>query len=422
MPNIKTSIKAPMSAEYPASLPTEIWLSIIEQIPEVRTLNNLRRVSSRLYAIATPAAFTNLDLPDTVRGLKALREISQTPIVSRAVKTLKLVLVGPRDDHHRYIRGGITSGYKKKPVATMFLGVASHFPALQTLDIRVGRNVGQFVHANPVVGELMLVNATLHTTPPARLRALKLSGLTLFPHFAVWSEATAATLQALMSLELNFGLQTDPEIMDRMQVWDGAFAGPSSIVPLLQPWRRSGQWSLTHMILSASKECPAYHAFQSMHNTMFPNLVSLRIKHMVFRFPDPPTLPTEPGTLEEFIMRHTTLQALALDDCMLQTDSDANPRPYRSWAALCSQFSRALPHLVALSIYRHDFYPRPHDFICRRFPLGYASALGDVFDRSVFCDPAAAGRDVEALQVLEQEVRSRAERCRASLAECALHI
>ena len=95
-----------MSADYTVSLPTEIWLRIIEHVPEVRTLNNLRRVSSRLYAIATPAAFTNLDLPDTERGLQALREIGQTPIISRAVKTLKLVFVGPRDDHLRWIRGG----------------------------------------------------------------------------------------------------------------------------------------------------------------------------------------------------------------------------------------------------------------------------------------------------------------------------
>ena len=95
-----------MAADYPTSLPTEIWLRIIEHVPEVRTLNNLRRVSSRLYAIATPAAFTNLDLPDTQKGLQALREISQTPIISRAVRKLKLVFIGPRDDHSRWIRGG----------------------------------------------------------------------------------------------------------------------------------------------------------------------------------------------------------------------------------------------------------------------------------------------------------------------------
>ena len=96
------------SAGHCASLPTELWLRIIEHIPDVPTLNNLRRVSSRLYAMATPAVFTNLELRDTQKGLRALREISQTPLIARAVKTLQLVFTGPRDrnDHSRWIRGG----------------------------------------------------------------------------------------------------------------------------------------------------------------------------------------------------------------------------------------------------------------------------------------------------------------------------
>lgn len=95
------------SINYSITLPTEIWLSIIARIPDDRTLNNLRQVSSRLYAIATPAIFKNLDLPDTSKGLKVMREISQTPTIACAVKKLRLAFLGPRDGGpSRSIRGG----------------------------------------------------------------------------------------------------------------------------------------------------------------------------------------------------------------------------------------------------------------------------------------------------------------------------
>lgn len=46
----------------------------------------------------------------------------------------------------------------------MLLGASSHFPRLETLTLEIGPTVGRSVHANLVVGELMLVNASVHTS------------------------------------------------------------------------------------------------------------------------------------------------------------------------------------------------------------------------------------------------------------------
>ena len=303
----------------------------------------------------------------------------------------------------------------------MFPGVSPLFPGLETFALEIGPNVGQFVHADPVVGELMLLNATIHTAPPARLRALVLAGLTLWPAFSAWSDPTAATLQALASLELHFGFQADQGIVHRMRAWDRAFTGPSSIGPPREPARELGQWSLTHLVLSTSKEGRRYSAFPGMHDASFPNLVSLRISHMVFRHPDPPVPPTAPGTLEAFITRHPTLRTLVLDDCMLQKDNVGGA--YRPWAALCRALSQILTSLVHLSVYRHDVHAAAgmHDgagvlvCLCGDFPIGYASAPRGVFERSeIFYDPATAVRDMEALEALKDRVRDRAGRCCAS--------
>ncbi|KAF7984613.1 hypothetical protein HWV62_12821 [Athelia sp. TMB] len=386
------------SINYSISLPTEIWLSIIARIPDDRTLNNLRRVSSRLYAIATPATFKNLDLPDTPKGLKVMRGISQTPSIACAVKKLRLAFLGPRDGGpSRSIRGGTAS---------------SHFPRLETLTLEIGPTVGRSVHANLVVGELMLVNASVHT---ARLRDMRLTGLTIWPTFSVWSDATAAALQALKSLTLHFGFRANAEIVHQMRVWDGAFTDASTIGPARAP-RVLGQWRLTHLVLSASNEGPAYSPCRGMHDASFPNLVSLRISWMVFRHPDPPLPPTAPGALEAFIVRHPNLRALAIHDCRLQKDDAGGA--FRSWATMCRALSRVLTSLVCLSTFRYDEHAAAgmHDGAgalvcpCWEFPIGYASVSHGMFERSVFYDPTTAVQDMEALEVLQQVVRHRARR------------
>ena len=301
----------------------------------------------------------------------------------------------------------------------MFPGVSSHFPDLRKLEITVGHNVGQFVHANPVVGELMLINATIYTTFRAspHMRAMTLSGLTLFPRFSVWSDWAVAALWSLTSLELNFGYPSDPAILRQIRswTWDKTFPGPSSMRPLPERAHIFSQWRLYHLVLSASKEEPAYHAFERMHEVSFPNLIKLRIKNMVFRHPDPPLPPTAPGALEAFVTRHPNLRTLVLDDCMLQKDDAGGV--YRHWAALCRSLSQALTCLIHLSVHRHDMHAAAgtHDGAgalecpCWEFPIGYASAPRGVFERSVFYDPATALRDMEALLALEKAIWDRVE-------------
>ena len=295
----------------------------------------------------------------------------------------------------------------------MFPGVSSHFPVLQKLDIDlVGRTVGRGVHSNPFVGEIMLIDSSICTAPPARLRAMTLSGLTLFPRFSVWSDPTAATLRSLTALELRFGVQSDPETIRQIRSWDKSSYGRSLIGPRPTPARSLGQWRLTHLVLSATKEVPAYHAFQRLHEASFPNLVSLRIKTMVFRYPDPPSPPTAPGALEDFIMRHATLRTLALDDCAVQ--ADWNRSSHRSWAALCGRMAQGLPHLVDLSLH---IAPDLDWTLRAAFTSGYChGAPGDRFERNSVHDLEVAWRDIEAVQSLERAVRDRAE---ALLAEAS---
>ncbi|KZP26908.1 hypothetical protein FIBSPDRAFT_1002366 [Athelia psychrophila] len=379
---------------HPPSLPTELWLKIIEQIPARRDVASLRAVSKRLCTISTPMSFHKITLEDTREGLNALREIIPALNISGSIQSLVLGVGCRLDPSSRWERG-----------------------ALRKVEIQLGFNACQVMHPNNIVGELIVINSFLNTPPPSPLEALTLFGLAVFPRFSIWSDSTATTLRSLTTLELNFHTVRDPDIISLFDrcIKGRGFAGPAQLVPL--PARKAGNWKLTHLTMRVTQEAAFYRPCD-LAETTFPNLVSLRIHKMVFRFPPDPTSPLHPGALEDFVARHARLRTLVLDDCAVQMSR--NLQPHRTWAALCSRLAEALVDLVELSIYMHYPFAGQRDGRGEatqdpaEWPLGYAKVqLGwfgsDMFERSSFYSPAAVARDRAAVRALEQAVQDRAE-------------
>lgn len=121
------------------------------------------------------------------------------------------------------------------PVASMFSGVPSHFPFLQRLDILLEHSAGQFIHQNRMIGELILINSSMHTQPATRLKHLTITGLTLFPYFPTWTDSTASTLESLASLGLHFTCKENFQTVDAYSLWaerDGGLVSATTITRL----------------------------------------------------------------------------------------------------------------------------------------------------------------------------------------------
>lgn len=107
----------------------------------------------------------------------------------------------------------------------------SRFSALRKLKIKMGRNACRpGMHSNNIMGEIIVINKSIHTRFPSHLDTLTLSGLTLFPCLSVWSDSTATTLKSLRTLELNFVFEGDERVMIQyLQLIDSkGFTGPKS--------------------------------------------------------------------------------------------------------------------------------------------------------------------------------------------------
>lgn len=266
------------------------------------------------------------------------------------------------------------------------------------------RGAGRAMHSSFIEGQVALINSIVNSWSARPLNSLALTGLAFFPGFSFWDDTVAVALKSLISLELKFGLEG---YMNQ----DGALVGSEESLRYFHRTRpdplldlRHQEWNLTHLTLIARMEKLSYEPFDfAAHN--FPNLISLHIKKMVFRFPAPPTSPLHPSTLEDFIIRHDRLQILSLDTCAMQMKSAG---PCRDWATLCNRISQALVNLVQLSIYRWSprsvDEPETLDQHPNRVPTGWVLgySLTGMYSgqlrNATIRDPMVADRDHAALQ------------------------
>ena len=234
----------------------------------------------------------------------------------------------------------------------------------------------------------------------------------------------AKVFASLISLDLRFVFEDDEhDIADYPSYSNSVpFPGGGVYHPSDFPRRTSTDtWKLTHLKLGSALEVAYFEplAFSQLH---CPNLKSLVIEKMTFRSPTAPAPVDAAGSLENFIIRHPSLQRLALKNCTICYRRGGGQR---HWSTIYDEIARKLTQLIEISI---EFGPLEPDWYgnedegpeawledgqeVQNLTLGYCEPeLGGSFNekilREYIYDPQAVERDGAALRRLRAIVEER---------------
>lgn len=319
------------------------------------------------------------------------------------------------------LHAGLASINRPYPEALEFAGITSQFSSLTHIKISFHETLGSCLpHNNLILGEAMLTNYMISNPQhhSSQMTSLALSGILAFPGFLIRSDSAADALASLTHLDIHFNYIDDERMISKFRSLANArrlasidIYFPSSIKPRVNP----PPWKLTHLTLTAAAELVYFQPID-FGALQLPNLTVLVVENMTLR-----TSPTD--SLEDFIVRHTTVRKLVLRDCML-----VHTRRY--WSEVYDRISSALARLVDLSV---GFGPPHREWvngarvgpswfgldevtpIKEGFTLGYCymgslDARDDFkFVRDFVFDPAAVVRDGAALKRLQAKVEERAQ-------------
>ncbi|KAF7976670.1 hypothetical protein HWV62_6017 [Athelia sp. TMB] len=344
-------------------LPVELREHILRPLPS-HDLVNVRTAGNRaLYELATPMAFRAIRIGNDTRGLEVFRAVVNHRIAS-LVQEVHVDISQPKTVTTsgalgRYLSPAaspliihchpvdFTSMQETYPKGTMFASIASHFPSLSHLKISFGADLACSVpQAERLSGQAMLMDLILSNPQcrPSRLTSLTLHTM-VFPWATFSSLLAMNTLSSLTHLDVHFN-----DIPAGRIPADCMSSCPQSI----RHRADSPPWRLRHLKLTATVESIHFTPidFTLLH---FPYLETLFIENMTFRTPSANVLTPakNPGAMEDFIIRHSTLRSLTLKDCMLV-------HTRRPWAAVYDRIFSALTLLTELSV---DFGPPRREWI-----------------------------------------------------------
>ncbi|KAF7978218.1 hypothetical protein HWV62_1210 [Athelia sp. TMB] len=326
-------------------LPVELREHILGPLPS-HDLVNVRTAGNRaLYELATPMAFRAIRIGNDARGLEVFRAVVNHRIASM-VQEVHIDISQPKT----VTKSGaldFTSMQEAYPKGTMFANIASHFPSLSHLKISFGQDLACSVpQTERLAAQAMLMDLILSNPQcrPSRLTSLTLHTM-VFP-WAVFSSLLAMNaLSSLTHLDVYFN-----DIPAGRIPADFMSSGPQGI----RHRADTPPWRLRHLKLTATVESIHFTPidFTLLH---FPYLETLFIENMTFRTPSANVLTPakNPGAMEDFIIRHSTLRSLTLKDCMLV-------HTRRPWSAVYDRIFSALTLLTELSV---DFGPPRREWI-----------------------------------------------------------
>lgn len=297
---------------------------------------------------------------------------------------------------------------------SMFTSIASHFPSLSHLKISFEDDLASCVpQMERIRGQAMLMDGILSNPLclcPSRLTSLTLNAM-VFPWIFCSSLLAMDVLASVTHLNIHFNNipfgRTPANYMS-------SYLQNNKLRPNTPPWQ------LTHLKITADVES-IYFTPIDLTALHFPHLQKLVIENMVFRTPllNVFTPTKNPGAMEAFIVRHTTLRSLVLKDCILV-------HTRRPWSIVYDRIASTLTRLTDLSVesttpYRHsaciDDMQVPYgvgpDHTNRR-GLGYCNlrsmrhevSMG-TFVKDFIDAPTVAWKDEAALERLKDMVKER---------------
>jgi hypothetical protein len=270
-----------------------------------------------------------------------------------------------------------------------------------------------------ILGQLQIMEAIFRDAHNSQLTSLSISEIFTLPDYFLESLSMAKIFASLISLDLHFVFFDDEhDIADYLSY--SRFPGGGVYRPSDFPRRTStNTWRLTHLKLESVLEVAYFEplAFSQLH---CPNLKSLVVEKMTFRSPTVPLPVDAAGSLENFIIRHSSLQRLVLINC---TICYLRGGGQRHWSTIYDRIACELTQLIELSM---EFGPLEPDWYgdedegpeawledgqeVRNLTLGYCKPeLGNSerILREYNYDPQAVERDGAALRRLLAIVEER---------------
>ncbi|KIM84459.1 hypothetical protein PILCRDRAFT_818023 [Piloderma croceum F 1598] len=409
------------------NLPIDLWQAILDASTATDRIR-LRAVDKTLCALSTPMVFRSMRFSNNSKDTKIFKHVQMSPEIAKLVKEIVIVI---RDQEQlTWGTAGNKSGFKRHPNALIFAKLSNGFPSLCRLDISFDEAIAAYTFKlrRHILGQLQIIETVLCGARDSLLTSLSINQIFTLPDYFLSSRSMADIFASLTSLEVSFVFFNDehdiadhPYHLDPVRLPGGGLYHPKDFPSHLG----ISQWGLTRLKLASELEVAYFEPldFSALH---FPNLTSLVIEKMTFRSPSVDLPVDAAGSLENFIVRHSTLQRLVLKNCLICYLRGGGRR---YWSTVYDRVAQGLTRLVELSIEFGPLEPNwyeeedegPESWLeegqeVKDLSLGYAmpddvvSTYNKRFLRGYIHTPEVVERDIAALCRLYAAVEERSRK------------
>ncbi|KAJ7445169.1 hypothetical protein B0H11DRAFT_432699 [Mycena galericulata] len=332
-------------------LPLELISEILDLLARPELLA-LRQANKALHALATPLAFQQLILKDTVASAQGLLGLQSVPDAVECVTSVVFTSISDAESEGDQSDSGSESGLKDPEADPRLISVPPatagffKFPRLTSLTFEFSDEYCEGspwdMHEEEPSYHLRMQRAVLEAVSSHPLPALKsvtFENLNATPSDVFVSPQFKALLRPLETVLIDVLGPEDP--------LEGLYA----LEPLVEFWGEqmkpilSAAKSVTTLRLSSNCLVGAMPSL-TFPTAPLPQLTSLHLEKICF-FPEAHA----GGSAEQFILQHPALRSLTLEECPLFCVEKAYARP---WATVFASFDKGLKQLVTLEIKFHE--------------------------------------------------------------------
>ncbi|KAI0370727.1 hypothetical protein BV20DRAFT_239304 [Pilatotrama ljubarskyi] len=383
--------------------PVELLDMIVDRVSSGKGLRSLRAVDKTFCALATPRAFRQVYVTNSLPSALGLKALMDCDKLAKTVERIVFRWSEPSE----LVTDSVAARATFVALVTIFAQLHK-FPALVALALELCPGLrGQSITVNEDgqidlsrqsteagLVQSTIVQALLRNRDLPRLKSLTLANLIAFPFAYYESQPFADMLSSVEHLHLTLHGMSSLDGPGAPETWSWMWQEMVPIHFLGPPQSR-----LTSLTLTSDQPVGRFPRLD-LSGLFFPALRRLELGGIMF---------DHHRRIEDFIVRHgQSLVTLVLDSCPMHVES-LDGAPERPWREVCDRLARELEALIDLRVYLRtgwglDDLDRSEEvrltYECQSDGTGYGYARGET-------TKMLEALDRPALEQLLEKVRTR---------------